>query len=143
MNNSLCGVGVAFNCRIGGIRLLDGKVTDRLEAEALNYNNNHIDIFSASWGPLDDGKTVDCPGFLAKHALINGVTFGRNGKGTIYVWAAGNGGRLQDNCNCDGYTASVFTITIGGVKRDGGMPVYSERCSATLASTFTSGKLII
>lgn len=85
MNNSLCGVGVAFNCRIGGIRLLDGKVTDRLEAEALNYNNNHIDIFSASWGPLDDGKTVDGPGFLAKHALINGVTFGRNGKGKIKI----------------------------------------------------------
>jgi hypothetical protein len=80
-NNSVCGVGVAFNCRIGGIRLLDGRVTDRLEAEALNFNINYIDIFSASWGPLDDGKTVDGPGVLAKEALIKGITNGRNGKG--------------------------------------------------------------
>ncbi len=141
LNNSMCGVGVAFNCKIGGIRLLDGKVTDRLEAEALSYNLNYIDIFSASWGPLDDGKTVDGPGTLARQALLNGAMYGRKGKGTIYVWAAGNGGRFYDNCNCDGYTSSIYTITIGGVKKDGGMPVYSERCSATLASTFTSGKL--
>lgn len=143
LNNSVCGVGVAFNCRIGGIRLLDGKVTDRLEAEALSFNSNYIDIFSASWGPLDDGKTVDGPGVLAKQALVNGAMYGRNGKGTVYVWAAGNGGRFNDNCNCDGYTSSIYTITIGGVKKDGGMPVYSERCSATLASTFTSGKYLM
>ena len=84
-NNSICGVGVAFNCRIGGIRLLDGKVTDRLEADALSFNNNYIDIFSASWGPLDDGKTVDGPGVLAKQALSNGVKYGRNGKGIIEI----------------------------------------------------------
>lgn len=138
-NNSICGVGVAFNCRIGGIRLLDGKVTDRLEAEALSFNTNYIDVFSASWGPLDDGRTVDGPGVLARQALKNGIEYGRNGKGTIYVWAAGNGGRFMDNCNCDGYTSSVYTITVGGIKRDGGMPVYSERCSSILASTFTSG----
>ena len=41
-NNSNCGVGVAFNARIGGIRLLDGKITDRLEAEALTFNLNYI-----------------------------------------------------------------------------------------------------
>jgi furin len=138
-NNSNCGVGVAFNSRIGGIRLLDGKITDRLEAEALTFNLNYIDIFSASWGPLDDGKTVDGPGVLSRKAFKNGIKFGRNGKGTIYVWAAGNGGRFMDNCNCDGYTSSIYTITIGGVTQAFQMPVYSEKCSSTLASTFSSG----
>lgn len=140
-NNSYCGVGVAFNARIGGIRLLDGKITDRLEAEALNFRLNYIDIFSASWGPLDDGKTVDGPGTLSKLAFVNGVNYGRKGKGTIYVWAAGNGGRFNDNCNCDGYTSSLYTITIGSVTPDGRMPVYSEQCSATLASTYSSGNI--
>lgn len=138
-NNSVCGVGVAFNSRIGGIRLLDGKITDRLEAEALTFNLNYIDIFSASWGPLDDGKTVDGPGQLSQKAFQNGIKYGRNGKGTIYVWAAGNGGRFMDNCNCDGYTSSIYTITIGGVTQAFQMPIYSEKCSATLASTFSSG----
>ena len=35
---------------------------------------SHIDIYSASWGPEDDGKTVDGPGPLAKKAFINGVS---------------------------------------------------------------------
>lgn len=140
-NNSFCGVGVAYNSKIGGIRLLDGKITDRLEAEALSFNSNYIDIFSASWGPLDDGKTVDGPGLLSTKAFFNGAKHGRNGKGTIYVWAAGNGGRLNDNCNCDGYTSSIYTITIGGVTQEGEMPVYSEKCSVILASTFSSGNV--
>lgn len=140
-NNSFCGVGVAFHSRIGGIRLLDGKITDRLEAEALSFNSNYIDIFSASWGPLDDGKTVDGPGVLSRKAFKNGVKYGRNGRGTIYVWAAGNGGRVEDNCNCDGYTSSIYTITIGSINQHGEMPVYSEKCSAILASTFSSGKM--
>lgn len=30
---------------------------------------NHIDIYSASWGPEDDGKTFDGPGPLAREAF--------------------------------------------------------------------------
>ena len=42
--------------------MLDGIVNDAVEARALSLNPNHIDIYSASWGPEDDGKTVDGPG---------------------------------------------------------------------------------
>ena len=41
---------------------------------------------------------------------------GRDGKGVIYVWASGNGGMNNDNCNCDGYTSSMYTISIGKIK---------------------------
>ena len=57
-----------------GIRMLDGVVTDRLEAHALSYNIDHIDIMSASWGPNDDGGTVEGPGTLASAAFQHGVT---------------------------------------------------------------------
>lgn len=60
---------------ISGIRILGRKVTDRLEAEALLFNNNHIDIYSASWGPNDDGRTVDGPRRLSQIALMNGIKF--------------------------------------------------------------------
>lgn len=53
--------------------MLDGTVNDAVEAQAISLNPEHIDIFSASWGPEDDGKTVDGPGPLAKRAFINGV----------------------------------------------------------------------
>jgi hypothetical protein len=40
----------------------------------LIFDNFRVDIFSASWGPNDDGKTVEGPGRMALTALINGVT---------------------------------------------------------------------
>jgi hypothetical protein len=54
--------------------MLDGTVNDAVEARALGLNPEHIDIYSASWGPEDDGKTVDGPGPLARRAFIYGVT---------------------------------------------------------------------
>lgn len=53
--------------------MLDGLVTDRIEGSGLSYGRDLIDIYSASWGPKDDGKTVDGPGRLAREALERGV----------------------------------------------------------------------
>ncbi len=92
--------------------MLDGRVTDRTEAQAIAFNHKFVDIYSSSWGPNDDGATVEGPGTLATEAFIKGITEGRNGKGVIYVWASGNGGRHGDNCDCDGYTGSIYTISI-------------------------------
>ena len=137
--NGFCGMGVAFNASIGGVRMLDGVVNDAVEARALSLNPDHIDIYSASWGPEDDGKTVDGPGPLAKRAFLNGVVRGRHGKGSIFVWASGNGGRHLDNCNCDGYTNSIFTLSISSATQGGYRPWYLEECSSTLATTYSSG----
>ncbi len=137
--NGFCGIGIAYNASIGGVRMLDGVVNDAVEARALSLNPNHVDIYSASWGPEDDGKTVDGPGPLAKRAFLNGVVRGRHGKGSIFVWASGNGGRHLDNCNCDGYTNSIFTLSISSATQGGYRPWYLEECSSTLATTYSSG----
>ncbi|CAB4059556.1 FURIN [Lepeophtheirus salmonis] len=138
-NNSLCAVGIAYNAQIGGIRMLDGQVSDAVEARSLSFNPDHVDIYSSSWGPNDDGKTVDGPGKLAHRAFHNGVTRGRSGKGSIFVWASGNGGRFKDNCNCDGYATSIYTITVSSTSESGRIPWYSEACASTLATTYSSG----
>lgn len=54
--------------------MLDGEVTDVVEAQSLSLNPQHIDVYSASWGPEDDGKTVDGPAKMAKEAFLRGVT---------------------------------------------------------------------
>lgn len=140
-NNGICGVGVAYNAKIGGVRMLDGEVTDMVEAQSLSLNPQHIDVYSASWGPEDDGKTVDGPAKLAKEAFLHGVTEGRRGLGSIFVWASGNGGREKDSCNCDGYTNSIYTLSISSSTQNGNVPWYSEACSSTLATTYSSGNL--
>uniref|UniRef100_A0A8C6U283 Proprotein convertase subtilisin/kexin type 5b n=1 Tax=Neogobius melanostomus TaxID=47308 RepID=A0A8C6U283_9GOBI len=139
-NNSHCIVGIAYNARIGGVRMLDGDVTDMVEAKSLSLHPQHIDIYSASWGPDDDGKTVDGPASLARQAFENGIRQGRKGRGSIFVWASGNGGRSRDHCSCDGYTNSIYTISISSTAESGRKPWYMEECSSTLTTTYSSGE---
>lgn len=63
---------------------------------------------------------------------------GRRGLGNIYVWASGDGGE-EDDCNCDGYAASMWTVSINSAINDGQNAHYDESCSSTLASTFSNG----
>lgn len=56
-----------------GVRMLDGDVTDMVEAKSVSFNPQHVHIYSASWGPDDDGKTVDGPAPLTRQAFENGV----------------------------------------------------------------------
>lgn len=140
-NNTLCAVGMAPNARIGGLRLLDGELTDALEAAALSFEPQYVDIYSNSWGPVDNGVTIDGPKSLGMKALENGVLNGRGGKGSIYVWAAGNGGDYGDSCSIDGYVNSIYTIAITAVTSRGRKPWYTEECSAILATAFSSGNV--
>ncbi|KAI8478679.1 hypothetical protein Bbelb_435920 [Branchiostoma belcheri] len=138
-NNDVCGVGIAYNSHIGGVRMLDGDVTDAVEAKSIGLRPQHIDVYSASWGPDDDGRTVDGPASLAKKAFEDGIREGRGGKGSIFVWASGNGGRDEDSCNCDGYTNSIYTMSVSSASERGNIPWYLEKCSSTLATTYSSG----
>ncbi|XP_024081475.1 furin-like protease 2 [Cimex lectularius] len=47
----------------------------------------------------------------------------------------------EDSCNCDGYTNSIYTLSISSATQAGLKPWYLEECSSTLASTFSSGTL--
>ncbi|XP_063770373.1 proprotein convertase subtilisin/kexin type 4 isoform X2 [Pseudophryne corroboree] len=136
--NDVCGAGIAYNARIGGVRMLDGMITDVIEARSLSLNSQHIQIYSASWGPEDDGKTVDGPGILAMEAFYRGIVHGRGGLGSIFVWASGNGGMHYDDCNCDGYSNSIYTVSVGSTTEHGEVPWYSEACASTLTTTFSS-----
>ncbi|KAH3703105.1 hypothetical protein DPMN_078134 [Dreissena polymorpha] len=136
--NDVCGVGVAYGAKFSGMRLLDGPLTDSLEAQAFTEKIQINDIYSCSWGPDDDGRTVDGPHTLAAAAMKKGIDFGRHGYGSIYVVASGNGGHEGDNCNYDGYANSLYTVTIGAVDETGHMPYYAEECASMLAVTFSS-----
>ncbi|XP_002731580.1 neuroendocrine convertase 2 [Saccoglossus kowalevskii] len=139
-NNSVCVVGVAYDSKVAGIRMLDQPyMTDLIESSSMGHEPQLIDIYSASWGPQDDGRTVDGPRELTLKAIANGVNEGRGGLGSIYVWASGDGG-AADDCNCDGYASSMWTISINSAINDGRTALYDESCSSTLASTFSNGR---
>ncbi|KAI8337628.1 peptidase S8/S53 domain-containing protein [Chlamydoabsidia padenii] len=137
--NDACGVGIAYDAKVSGIRILSAEISDVDEAAALNYKYQENDIFSCSWGPPDDGKTMEAPTGILADAFRNGIEKGRGGKGSVFVFATGNGGDAGDNCNFDGYTNSIYTITIGALDHTDHHPTYSEKCSAQLAVTYSSG----
>ncbi|CAB1318072.1 unnamed protein product [Coregonus sp. 'balchen'] len=79
---------------------------------------------------LDDGIEREHPDLRPN--------YGRKGRGSIFVWASGNGGRSRDHCSCDGYTNSIYTISISSTTQSGARPDYLEPCPSTLASTYSS-----
>ena len=139
VRNNVCGVGMAYDSKIAGIRILSKPISDEDEATAINYHYQENQIYSCSWGPPDDGQTMEGPGVLIQRAMVNGVQQGRQGNGSVFVFAAGNGAASDDNCNFDGYTNSIYSITVGGIDRAGNHPYYSEHCSAQLVVTYSSG----
>lgn len=139
MKNNVCGVGVAWDAKVAGIRILSKQISDVDEAVAMNYAYQDNQIYSCSWGPPDDGEAMDAPGILIQRALVKGVQKGRQGKGSIFVFASGNGAASDDNCNFDGYTNSIYSITTGAIDRTGKHPYYAESCAAQMVVTYSSG----
>ncbi|KAI9065403.1 hypothetical protein FKP32DRAFT_1647634 [Trametes sanguinea] len=139
VKNDVCGVGIAYDSQVAGIRILSGPISDIDEAAALNYDYQNTSIYSCSWGPPDDGRSMEGPGYLIKKAIVNGVQQGRGGKGSVFVFASGNGGRSGDQCNFDGYTNSIFSVTVAAIDYKGFHPEYSEACAANMVVAYTSG----
>ncbi|EAU88620.2 kex protein [Coprinopsis cinerea okayama7 len=139
VRNNACGVGIAYNSKVAGVRILSGPISDVDEAAALNYGFHNVSIYSCSWGPPDKGQSMEGPGYLIKKAVVNGINNGRGGKGSIFVFASGNGAGFGDQCNFDGYTNSIYSVTVSAVDYKGMHPYYSESCAANMIAAYSSG----
>ena len=79
-DNGIGGTGATMNADLIGIRLIDCSLSDTREANALGHSRSEIDISSNSWGPTDDGQTLEGPGPLLLNSLEKNVYEGRDGK---------------------------------------------------------------
>lgn len=129
--------GAAPEATLVGYRLIGDVATDAMEASAMTTNNHLVPIKSNSWGPNDDGATLEAPGALTAAALSNATATGRGGRGTILVWAGGNGLDANDNANYDGYANSIYTIAIAA-HTDGGVQSWYSEPGANLVVTAPS-----
>lgn len=126
-DNGIGSTGVAYEAKLVGLRLIGGTAGDQQEGSALSHENSLIHIYNNSWGPNDDGSVKGGAGTLALAALQNGVNIGRGARGSIFVWAAGNGGAGLDNAGYDSYNGSIYTISVGALTDLGTKADYSER----------------
>ncbi|XP_021344063.1 neuroendocrine convertase 2-like, partial [Mizuhopecten yessoensis] len=135
-NNMNCIVGASFGSTFANLRISDGFGSTSLsQSRALKYKYAEIHIYTNSWGVIDGQGFEQQPPIVA-NAITESIQKGRNGRGSIFVWASGNGGNT-DNCNCDGYAKSVNVISIASLTENQYAGYYSEYCSAILASCYS------
>lgn len=98
-----------------------------------------VSIFSSSWGPVDDGKHWDGPGRITQDGMKHCTEEGRNGLGSIYIVAGGNGRDNMDSSNYDGYANSLYTMAVSAVGDYGGYTWYSEEGANIICAMPSSG----
>ena len=138
-NNGVDVTGAGFGANLAGSRLIACWGGDSLDASALGYMPQDIDIYSNSWGPSDNGATISGPGPLTLSAIENGAYNGRGGLGNIYTFAAGNGLQNDDDSNADGFTNNRFTIAVTAVDHNGVQSWYAEPGANILVAAPSDG----
>ena len=107
-DNSIGMRGVAPRAKIYGYNLLLSN-EDKDEGDAMSRNASVTAISNNSWGPGGSGAPEPTNTFWIA-GVQKGITDGFDGKGIVYVWAAGNGGRSGDYSNLDEY-ANYYAVT--------------------------------
>ena len=124
--------GVAPKAKLMAIRMVSG-LGSQQEANAFRWAaDNGADIISCSWGPRDGrwwdpndplhNQQVNLPA-STKLAIDYATTKGRDGKGCVIFWAAGNGNESVDN---DGYASYERVIAIAACNDRSKRSVYSD-----------------
>ncbi|MCE9595645.1 MAG: S8 family serine peptidase [Planctomycetes bacterium] len=142
-DNQLGGKGVAFDAELVGYNVL-ANLTTANEVDAMTRNAPEIAISTNSWGPAD-GLGIPQPAPATwQQAVVAGLDTGRGGKGTVYLWAAGNGssvqGMLADDSNLDGRASFFGVIAVGAVGDDGKKASYSENGANLLVVSPSMGR---
>ena len=144
-DNGIGGVGVAYGATlVSAYTPLSGAAD---EFAGLAYSQG-FDIANNSWGwnvslfnafPDNFLNTSRSPGadasFAQYGAMIEDVAeTGRDGLGTVFVFAAGNGRESGDNVNLFNFQNSRYTIAVGATDENGQIAEFSNPGAALLLS---------
>ncbi|MEZ5649736.1 MAG: S8 family serine peptidase [Burkholderiaceae bacterium] len=148
-NNGRGGAGVAPDASLVGYNALATGL-DADIADALNRDLQANQIYNNSWGAEDNG-VLNASEASFQAAIANGLRSGRGGKGSIYVFPAGNGGCYSqtaggacrtENSNYDGYVNKLGIITACAVDNRGKQPFYGEIGANFLVCAPSSGSSV-
>lgn len=133
-DNNIGGRGVAPQARF---LAFDGLSNGRVGQALGSAVDLGADIVNNSWGFLDPqagrGKSYQRADPFWLEALGRALSHGRQGRGAVVVFAAGNGGS-EDDSNRDGYANQPGVLAVGAVDHRGRPPAYAEPGANVLVS---------
>ena len=100
--------------------------TDENEADALSRESATTAVYNNSWGEPDIFAGPGPAPSLFKMVIEDGVTNGYGGKGSFYVWAAGNGHTYGDYSTLEEYSNHYGVTAVCAVNSHGKRSTYSE-----------------
>ena len=129
--NGLGGIGIAPQVKIISFNAMRAPSTANI-ADALKRDLGQVSISNNSWGDFNSwGEPLALKSDI-ENSLQEGTTKGRNGKGIVYIFSAGNGASIDnngipsDNVNYSGLVNNYYTLPICAVDSTGKKTVYSE-----------------
>lgn len=125
-DNRIGGAGSAPSATLAAMRLIAAPTDDSEEAGAMYWRNDVISVKNNSWGPYDYEPDVSPAPSLWLSAVAEGAASGRDGLGTLYFWAAGNGQSHGDQGSLDGYASSRSVIAVAATGKGGSPAGFSE-----------------
>ncbi|XP_053380579.1 neuroendocrine convertase 2-like [Mercenaria mercenaria] len=137
--NDQCITGVAYDASIAVFRAFTpaAGVAKRWLALAWTYKLDDIDIFNHGFGMgVDHGAGFYEMDEVAKSALTQGIREGRRGKGTIFIFGAGNDGEYFDDCNTVELVNNMYTIGVNSLAPEGGPATYAEECTNVMTAAY-------
>ena len=132
-NNSLGGRGVAPESKFVAY---NGVVTGLVASNLRSAVDLGADIVNNSWGSLDSTSgqsSYQSSDPAWREAMTAALGQGRRGRGTVVVFAAGNGG-LNEDSNRDGYVNHPGVLAVGTVDHRGRPSSYAEPGANVLIS---------
>ena len=123
-NNKIGVCGVAPEANLVGMRLIADYQTDADIAEAMTWYPSQIHIKSNSWGY--GPNTLIAEDTLTQEALEYAANYGRDGKGSVLTFAAGNYDTDEDRLDYKGINNSMYVIAVGAVDSTAHKSYYSN-----------------
>lgn len=142
--NGIGGVGVAYDATLASVYIDLSETASDADLNAgftavLVQAVTSYDVVNNSWGfsgVFNNFNDADSQG--VSEALTNAATNGRDGLGTIVIFAAGNDREKGYDANADNLTNSPYTIAVAAIDNAGKVSSYSTPGASILVAAPSS-----
>jgi len=146
-NNGFGGRGVAPRAELLGFDPITRPTTSNLIDAIARATQSGAAVINNSWGPVGpesggSGSFTRAPNSW-KQAIQLATEQGRNGLGSLVIFAAGNSGLFSDSSNYDEFTNDPHVIAVASVDDRGRPTGFSEPGANVLVAGFSGDSILV